>query len=78
MASVRPAGEGAGQLDQLLPALERQNYRGYLVVEPHLAFRLHEMDGAQRFAVALGALRKLLVAGRAQGAPDNVTAAKPH
>ena len=61
MASVRPAGEGDGQLDKLLPALDRQNYRGFLVVEPHLAFRLHEMDGPQRFAVALGALRKLLV-----------------
>ena len=61
MSSVRPAGEGEGQLDKLLPALDRQNYRGYLVIEPHLAFRLHEMDGAQRFAVALDALRKLLV-----------------
>ena len=61
MASVRPAGEGEGQLDKLLPALDRQNYRGFLVIEPHLAFRLHEMDGAQRFAVALAALRKLLV-----------------
>ena len=68
MASVRPAGEGEGQLDKLLPALDMHNYRGFLVVEPHLAFRLHEMDGAQRFAVALGALRRLLVE----------TAAKPH
>ena len=61
MASVRPAGEGDGQLDKLLSALDLQNYRGFLVIEPHLAFRLHEMDGAQRFAVALGALRKLFV-----------------
>ena len=68
MASVRPAGEGDGQLVELLAALDRQMYRGFLVVEPHLAFRLHEMDGPQRFAVALGALRKLLVE----------TAAKPH
>jgi sugar phosphate isomerase/epimerase len=68
MASVRPAGEGDGQLDKLLAALDMQNYRGFLVIEPHLAFRLHDMDGARRFAVALGALRKLLVE----------TAAKPH
>lgn len=61
MASVRPAGEGDGQLDLLLPALESQGYRGFLVIEPHLAFRMHQMDGAERFAVALGALRKLLV-----------------
>ncbi|HEV2416001.1 MAG TPA: sugar phosphate isomerase/epimerase [Candidatus Dormibacteraeota bacterium] len=60
MASVRPAGRGEGQLPDLLEALDRQNYRGFLVIEPHLQFRLHEMDAAQRFAVALAALRKLL------------------
>lgn len=68
MASVRPAGRGEGQLDELLPALERQNYSGFLVIEPHLQFRLHQMDAAQRFAVALAALRKLLAE----------TAVKPH
>jgi sugar phosphate isomerase/epimerase len=60
MASVRPAGEGEGQLPELLSALEQKDYRGFLVVEPHLHFRLHEMDGAERFAVALGAVRQLL------------------
>lgn len=67
MASVRPAGEGEGQLHELLQALDGQNYRGFLVVEPHLLFRLHEMDGAQRFAVALAALRKLLAETAVKG-----------
>jgi len=60
MASVRPAGEGQGQIGQLLDELERQDYRGYLVIEPHLQLRLHELDGAERFAVALRALRGLV------------------
>ena len=60
MASVRPAGEGEGQLPELLRALEQKGYRGYLVLEPHLHFRLNEMDGAERFAVALAALRRVL------------------
>ena len=67
MASVRPAGEGEGQLAELLRALDKQDYRGFLVVEPHLLFRLHEMDGAQRFAVALAALRKLLAETAVKG-----------
>jgi sugar phosphate isomerase/epimerase len=60
MASVRPAGEGEGQIGKLLDELQRQDYRGYLVIEPHLQLRLHELDGAERFAVALSALRSLL------------------
>lgn len=56
----RPAGEGDGQLRELLGELGRSDYRGYLVVEPHLQFHLPELDGPQRFAVALGALRGLL------------------
>ncbi len=60
MASVRPAGEGDGQLAELLHALERQDYRGFLVIEPHLQLRLHELEATQRFAVAVAALRGLL------------------
>ena len=60
MASVRPAGEGDGQLPELLNALEQMDYGGFLVIEPHLHFRLHEMDAAERFAVALAALRRVL------------------
>jgi sugar phosphate isomerase/epimerase len=60
MASVRPAGEGDGQLEQLISALERQDYGGYLVIEPHLHFHLQDLDGAQRFGVAVAALRKIV------------------
>jgi sugar phosphate isomerase/epimerase len=60
MASVRPAGEGEGQLPELMRALEQKDYRGFLVVEPHLHFRLREMDGPERFAVALTALKRVL------------------
>jgi sugar phosphate isomerase/epimerase len=60
MASVRPAGEGEAQLTELLRGLAKQEYKGYLVIEPHLHHRLPDLDGAGRFAVALKALRKLL------------------
>jgi len=60
MASVRPAGEGEGQLGELLQALDRRDYRGFLVIEPHLQVRLHEIDAAERFAIALAALRRML------------------
>lgn len=60
MASVRPAGEGEGQIGKLLDELERRGYGGYLVIEPHLQLRLHELDAAERFAVALRALRGLV------------------
>ena len=59
MASVRPAGEGEGQLPELRHALDTLEYRGFLVIEPHLRFRLQDLDGAARFGVALAALRRL-------------------
>jgi sugar phosphate isomerase/epimerase len=60
MASVRPAGEGDGQLEPLLRALKKQSYHGFLVVEPHLHLRFQDMTPPQRFGVAVAALRKLL------------------
>ncbi|HLQ15080.1 MAG TPA: sugar phosphate isomerase/epimerase family protein [Candidatus Eisenbacteria bacterium] len=60
MASVRPAGEGEGQLPELLRELDSEDYRGYLVIEPHLQHRRPDLDGAGRFAIALTALRTLL------------------
>jgi sugar phosphate isomerase/epimerase len=60
MAGVRPAGEGDGQLPPLLDAMDRQGYRGFMVIEPHLRFRFPDLDGPQRFAVAIAALRRLL------------------
>ena len=66
MASVRPAGEGEGQLPQLLRALDTLEYRGFLVIEPHLRFRLQDLDGEARFGVALAALRRLMAEAAAR------------
>lgn len=60
MASVRPAGEGDAQLPELLRALDMLEYRGFLVIEPHLRFRMPDLDGGERFGVALDALRRLI------------------
>ena len=62
--SVRPAGEGEGQLPELMHALEASGYQGFLVLEPHLQLRLHEMEMAEQFGVALAALRKVLASPR--------------
>ena len=61
MGAVRPAGEGAGRIPELLQALAGEGYEGVLTLEPHLAGRFPDADGAARFGVAVGALRKVLV-----------------
>ncbi len=60
MDSVRRAGEGDGELLSLLHELDHSDYRGFLTIEPHLAWRMPDATGADRFAAALGALHKLL------------------
>jgi sugar phosphate isomerase/epimerase len=60
MLSVRPAGEGDGELPALLRELDRSGYRGLLTLEPHLQFHLPDLDGAERLHVAASALRKLV------------------
>src|SRR5258708_1035395 len=60
MDSIRPAGEGEGQLRELFRGLVTQDYKGYMVVEPHLQRRLPDLDAVQRFDVALKALRSLI------------------
>ena len=60
MPTVRPAGQGEGQLPELLSKLAANGYEGILTIEPHLAFHLPEMDGAGRFRVAVEALRQLV------------------
>ena len=60
---VRPAGEGDGQVAELLHALESRDYRGHLVIEPHLQALMPDADPAERFAVAVAALRRLLGRG---------------
>lgn len=72
MGSVRPAGEGAGHLPELLRALVADGYQGVLTLEPHLAGRFPDADGAERFGIAVGALRKLLVEAGLQDATAGV------
>jgi sugar phosphate isomerase/epimerase len=60
MLSVRPAGEGDGEVRALLQELSRSGYRGFLTLEPHLQFHLPDLDGAGRLHVAASALRGLV------------------
>jgi sugar phosphate isomerase/epimerase len=70
---VVPAGEGDGDVVEILNELHRKGYEGYLSLEPHLwgysDFSLLEPDSpgyglpegeAKRFAVAVHALKKIL------------------
>jgi len=66
MDSVRVPGQGEGELKPLLQGLDLRGYDGFLTIEPHLAWRMPEHSGAERFAVAVGALRALT--GELQGA----------
>jgi sugar phosphate isomerase/epimerase len=60
MLSVRPAGEGEGEVRELLRELDRCGYRGFLTLEPHLQFHLPDRDGPARLHVAAAALRGLI------------------
>lgn len=60
--SVRPAGEGDGDIPALLAALRMRDYRGYLTIEPHLqavdaSGNLSRVEGMR---VAIRALRRLM------------------
>jgi 3-dehydroshikimate dehydratase len=59
---VVPAGEGDGQVKELLQALVARNYRGYLTLEPHLkaAGPFGGFSGPDLFHTAVEALRGLL------------------
>lgn len=60
--SIRPAGEGDGQLPHLLAALEQRDYDGFLTLEPHLkiAGSSGGHSGADGMHTAVVALRTLL------------------
>lgn len=60
MDSVRLPGEGDGDLRALLRDLVREQYRGFLTLEPHLERRLPDLDGSGRLHASLVALRALL------------------
>jgi sugar phosphate isomerase/epimerase len=60
--SVTPAGEGDGQLPELLKALKAKNYQGTLSLEPHLKIAGHSsgFSGPDGMQIAASALRKLM------------------
>ncbi|MCA1665859.1 MAG: sugar phosphate isomerase/epimerase [Thermomicrobia bacterium] len=59
---VVPAGEGDAQVKELLHALVRRGYRGYLTLEPHLkaAGPFGGFSGPELFHTAVKALKGLL------------------
>lgn len=59
---VVPAGEGDGQLAELIGALKDKSYSGFLSLEPHLAAdgKFQGLSGPELFVVASQALKKLL------------------
>jgi len=60
--SVVPAGQGDGQIADLLRSLAERGYSGYLSIEPHLAIasRTSGYSGATLFGQAVEPLRSLL------------------
>ncbi len=68
--SVTLAGDGDGQLPELLSRLQETGYEGVLSLEPHLLEARHSsgFSGADGMEAAVGALRKLMAAaGIAEG-----------
>jgi sugar phosphate isomerase/epimerase len=60
--SVCAAGEGDGQVQELLIQLKEVGYRGFLALEPHLAVAGHSggLSGASAMTYAIHALRRLM------------------
>lgn len=59
---VVPAGEGDGQLPELLANLKKMGYQGTLALEPHLKIAGHSagFSGAEGMGMAVRALRKVM------------------
>lgn len=59
---VVPAGEGDGQVKEVLGALKERGFEGFASLEPHLAHAgaFQGFSGPELFGVATKALRKLL------------------
>jgi len=60
--TVTPAGEGDGQVKELLAKLQETGYEGVLSLEPHLAIAGHSsgFSGEEGMTTAVIALRKLI------------------
>lgn len=61
-ATVCAAGEGDGQVPELLTNLRAAGYQGFLALEPHLAVAGHSsgFSGAEGMAYAVQALRRVM------------------
>ncbi len=59
---VTPAGEGNGQVRELLANLKAMDYQGTLALEPHLKVAGHStgFSGSEGMTIAVNALRKLM------------------
>jgi sugar phosphate isomerase/epimerase len=68
--SVQVAGQGDGQVGELLVALRDRGYQGFLTLEPHLVMAGHSsgFSGASGMAHAVQALRALMAR---QGCSEN-------
>ena len=60
--TICPAGEGDGQIGELLDKLKASGYQGYLALEPHLKQAMHSsgFSGADGMEIAVKALRKVM------------------
>jgi sugar phosphate isomerase/epimerase len=60
--AIVPAGEGDGQVPELIAALRRDGYRGFLALEPHLAQagQLGGFSGPDLFSRAAEALKRVV------------------
>lgn len=68
--SHHPAGDGDGEIPDLISALQATDYQGFLTLEPHLSVAGANagFTGPERFRDALGAVRSILAAQGAAGA----------
>lgn len=59
---IVPAGEGDGQIKEILKELKEKNFDGFLSLEPHLAIsgKMSGFSGAKLFEKAARALKKIL------------------
>ncbi len=60
--TITPAGEGDGEIKEILKELKKRNFDGFLSLEPHLAIsgKMSGFSGAKLFKKAARALKKIL------------------
>lgn len=60
--TITPAGEGDGEVEEVLRALKKRGYDGFLSLEPHLSFagQFKGFSGPENFRLAVKALKKIL------------------